>query len=435
MKAVDKSILAIALPAIVSNITVPVLGLVDVAIVGHFDDAAFIGAIAVGATMFNMLYWLFGFLRMGTAGLTAQAYGAEDRRSADNTLARALLVAVLGAALLIILARPLGTLLINFLDADDAVAPPARQYFLICIWGAPAVLGTYVLNGWFLGMHNTRLPMAIAIITDVVNILVSLSLVFGAGMRLEGVAAGTVTAQWLGFLTGFIVLLRRYTPSPGRLREILDSTAIKRLFSINADIFLRTLCLVAVTMWFTRAGASQGVIILAANALLMQLFMFFSYFSDGFGYAGEALAGAACGARDHSRLIEVTRALLRWGAGISIIFSLIYFIAGDTVLSLLTDDMPVVEAAREYLPWAVGIPLCGVMAFIFDGIYIGLTLTRRMLISIALSAVVFFGLYAALFPVMGNHGLWLAFIVYLLVRGVYLALMLRRDSRRISRQG
>lgn len=434
MKAVDKSILAIALPAIVSNITVPVLGLVDVAIVGHFDDAAFIGAIAVGATMFNMLYWLFGFLRMGTAGLTAQAYGAEDRRSADNTLARALLVAVLGAALLIILARPLGTLLINFLDADDAVAPPARQYFLICIWGAPAVLGTYVLNGWFLGMHNTRLPMAIAIITDVVNILVSLSLVFGAGMRLEGVAAGTVTAQWLGFLTGFIVLLRRYGPSPGRLREILDSTAIKRLFSINADIFLRTLCLVAVTMWFTRAGASQGVIILAANALLMQLFMFFSYFSDGFGYAGEALAGADCGARDHSRLIEVTRALLRWGAGTSIVFSMIYFIAGDTVLSLLTDDMPVIEASREYLPWAVGIPLCGVMAFIFDGIYIGLTLTRRMLISIALSAVIFFGLYAALFPVMGNHGLWLAFIVYLLVRGIYLALMLRRDSRRISRQ-
>ncbi|MDE6288550.1 MAG: MATE family efflux transporter [Muribaculaceae bacterium] len=435
MKAVDKSILAIALPAIVSNITVPVLGLVDVAIVGHFDDAAFIGAIAVGATMFNMLYWLFGFLRMGTAGLTAQAYGAQNRHSGDATLARALLIAAFGAALLIILAGPLGTVLINFLDADDAVTPPARRYFLICIWGAPAVLGTYVLNGWFLGMHNTRLPMIIAIITDVVNIIVSISLVFGAGMRLEGVAAGTVTAQWIGFITGLTVLLRRYRPGLASLHIILDSKAIKRLFSINVDIFLRTLCLVAVTMWFTRAGASQGVIILAANALLMQLFMFFSYFSDGFGYAGEALAGAAYGARDHSRLVEVTRALLRWGAGISIAFSLIYFIAGDTVLTLLTDDIPVINAAREYLPWAVGIPLCGVMAFIYDGIYIGLTLTRRMLMSIVLSAVIFFGLYAALFPVMGNHGLWLAFIVYLLVRGIYLALMLHRDSGRLSQQG
>ncbi len=434
MKTVDKSILAIALPAIVSNITVPVLGLVDVAIVGHFDDAAFIGAIAVGATMFNMLYWLFGFLRMGTAGLTAQAYGADDRRSADNALARALLVAVIGAALLIILARPLGTLLINFLDADDAVAPPARRYFLICIWGAPAVLGTYVLNGWFLGMHNTRLPMAIAIITDVVNILVSLTLVFVAGMRLEGVATGTVTAQWIGFITGFIVLLKRFKPARAEMREILDRKAIKRLFSINIDIFLRTLCLVAVTMWFTRAGASQGVIILAANALLMQLFMFFSYFSDGFGYAGEALAGAAYGARDREALSEVTRALLRWGAFISVVFSLTYFVAGDAVLSLLTDEREVIDASREYLPWAVGIPLCGVMAFIYDGIYIGLTLTRRMLMSIVLSAIVFFGLYAVLFPVMGNHGLWLAFIAYLLVRGVYLALMLRRDARRISQQ-
>lgn len=425
MRPVDRSILAIALPAIVSNITVPVLGLVDVAIVGHFGAAAFIGAIAVGSTLFNMLYWLLGFLRMATAGLTAQAFGAADRRASDATLWRSLVIAAVFAVLLIALSTPLGRVILDFLDADEAVRPLAERYFSICIWGAPAVLATYVFNGWSLGMQNTRLPMVVAITTNVVNIVLSLTFVYGAGMQLEGVALGTMLSQWIGAVIFATCITLRYKLQRVARNQLFDATALRRLFSINTDIFLRTLCLVAVTVWFTRAGAGQGVAILAANALLMQLFMFFSYFSDGFAYAGEALAGKAHGAADCEGLRQTVKALLQWGAGIALAFTIIYYIGGEVILRLLTDEPGVVATAREYLPWAVAVPACGILAFIYDGIFIGLTATRRMLVSIAVSAAVFFGVYALAFSALGNHGLWLAFDVYLLLRGLWLALALR----------
>lgn len=421
MRPVDSKILAIALPAIVSNITVPVLGLVDVAIVGHFGAAAFIGAIAVGATLFNMLYWLLGFLRMATAGLTAQAFGAADRRAADATLWRSLIIAIVAALLLIALSSALGRAILDFLDADEAVRPLAERYFSICIWGAPAVLATYVLNGWSLGMQNTRLPMVVAITTNVVNIVLSLVFVYCADMRLEGVALGTMLSQWVGVAIFATCIISRYNPRPVSRAMLLDVAALRRLFSINTDIFLRTLCLVAVTVWFTRAGAGQSVAILAANALLMQLFMFFSYFSDGFAYAGEALAGKAHGAADSDGLRQIVKALLQWGTGIAVAFTIIYYVGGEFILRLLTDEPGVVATALEYLPWAVAVPACGILAFIYDGIFIGLTATRRMLASIAVSAGVFFGVYALAFPLMANHGLWLAFDAYLLLRGLWLA--------------
>lgn len=421
MRPVDSKILAIALPAIVSNITVPVLGLVDVAIVGHFGAAAFIGAIAVGATLFNMLYWLLGFLRMATAGLTAQAFGAADRRAADATLWRSLIIAIVAALLLIALSSALGRAILDFLDADEAVRPLAERYFSICIWGAPAVLATYVLNGWSLGMQNTRLPMVVAITTNVVNIVLSLVFVYCADMRLEGVALGTMLSQWVGVAIFATCIISHYNPRPVSRAMLLDVAALRRLFSINTDIFLRTLCLVAVTVWFTRAGAGQSVAILAANALLMQLFMFFSYFSDGFAYAGEALAGKAHGAADSDGLRQIVKALLQWGIGIAVVFTIIYYLGGGVILRLLTDEPGVVATALEYLPWAVAVPACGILAFIYDGIFIGLTATRRMLASIAVSAGVFFGVYALAFPLMANHGLWLAFDAYLLLRGLWLA--------------
>ncbi len=421
MRPVDSKILAIAIPAIVSNITVPVLGLVDVAIVGHFGAAAFIGAIAVGATLFNMLYWLLGFLRMATAGLTAQAFGAADRRAADATLWRSLIIAIVAALLLIALSSALGRAILDFLDADEAVRPLAERYFSICIWGAPAVLATYVLNGWSLGMQNTRLPMVVAITTNVVNIVLSLVFVYCADMRLEGVALGTMLSQWVGVAIFATCIISHYNPRPVSRAMLLDVAALRRLFSINTDIFLRTLCLVAVTVWFTRAGAGQSVAILAANALLMQLFMFFSYFSDGFAYAGEALAGKAHGAADSDGLRQIVKALLQWGIGIAVVFTIIYYLGGGVILRLLTDEPGVVATALEYLPWAVAVPACGILAFIYDGIFIGLTATRRMLASIAVSAGVFFGVYALAFPFMANHGLWLAFDAYLLLRGLWLA--------------
>lgn len=415
-ESLNRSILRLALPAIAANITTPVLGLVDVAITGHFGAAAFIGAIAVGSTVFNLLYWLFGFLRMGTAGLTAQAYGAADRSAQGATLWRSLLIALAAGAFIVAVSHPVCSAILDFMDCDADTRVPAMRYVTILVWGAPAVLGLYTLNGWWLGMQDTRIPLYISIGINVANIALSVGLVYGAGWRIEGVATGTLAAQWLGFVAGLLVTRRHFRPLRPTLREMIRRRDLRRLFGINADIFLRTLCLVAVTVWFTRAGSTQGVTVLAANALLMQFFMFFSYFTDGFAFAGEALAGRFHGAADAQGLRRVVRALLRWGAVIALGFTIVYFLGGETILGLLTDQESVRKLASEYLPWAVGVPLCGTVAFIYDGIFVGLTRTRRMLAAMFAATAVYFGAYALLYPLLGNHGLWLAFILYLAVR-------------------
>ena len=408
-----------------SNITTPVLGLVDVAIVGHIGAAAYIGAVAVGTTMFNMLYWLFSFLRMGTAGLTAQAFGADNFQESCATLWRSLLLAASFTLAMLVLAKPICDLSLHLLDAQTDVEPLARLYFLTGILGAPAVLAMYALNGWFLGMQNTRIPMYIALLTNIVNIAVSATLVFIFGMKIEGVALGTITAQWVGLLAALAILWFKFKPMRTSLRELIDRSAFSRLFKINFDIFLRTLCLVAVTVWFTRAGASQSTEILAANAILLQLFMLFSYFSDGYAFAGEALAGKFHGSGDRNRLRQVVRKLLRRGTEIAVIFTLIYLLGGKYIIKILTDDPIVIVTAENYLLWAVAIPACGILAFIYDGIYVGLTRTRQMLFSIAVATATYFILWLLLSPTIANHALWLAFLSYLLIRGIYLHFALK----------
>ncbi len=428
-EGINKAILRITLPAIVSNITTPVLGLVDVAIAGHIGAASYIGAIAVGGTMFNMLYWLFAFLRMGTAGLTSQAYGASDAVAQSANLRRSLAISAVLGVVLVVISPLLAVPLLGFIGADPHTAPLAMRYFNICVWGAPAVLGMYVLNGWWLGMQDTRTPMWVSLGINLTNIAVSLWLVFGLGWRIEGVATGTLTAQWAGFVAGLAVTAYRFRPVRVSAVTLWQWQAFRRLFSVNADIFLRTLCLVGVTVWFTRSGASQGAVVLAANALLMQFVRLFSYFSDGFAFAGEALAGRFYGAGDNDGLHRAVSSILRWGWGIAVVFTVVYFVGGGLGIDLLTDDVCVVEAAREYLPWAVGVPLCGVMAFVYDGVFIGLTRTRKMLAAMAVATAAYFGVYFAACPIMGNHGLWLAFIVYLAVRSVVMHLLrLRRRS-------
>lgn len=416
MRPLNREILAIALPAIASNITTPLLGLADAAITGHIGSAVYLGAIAVGGTMFNMLYWVLGFLRMGSGGLTAQAYGRDDGHAQAVVLWRGLLLAAVLGTALIALSGNAGAAALRFLDADGATASLAQRYFSIAVWGAPAVLGSYVLSGWFLGMQNARAPMWVALWTNVVNIAVSLALVVGAGWKIEGVATGTFTAQWTGLVIG-LLLMRRYRPRRVGIRKLLQGGGLRRYFSVNADIFLRTLCLVAVTVWFTRSGAAAGVTTLAANALLMQLFMLFSYFMDGFAYAGEALGGRFHGAGDNASLHRLVGTLLRWGAWLAAAFAVVYFFCGGPLLRLLTDRPEVVAEGMLYLPWAALVPLAGVWAFVWDGVFIGLTRTRAMLASMAVAMLVFF---AAWFVsrALGNHGLWLAFCLYLLVRGL-----------------
>ena len=419
----DRQILLIALPSIVSNITVPLLGMIDVAIVGHMGSPVYIGAVAVGSMIFNLVYWLFGFLRMGSSGLTSQAFGRRDLTEVARILARSMTMAFAIAFLLIVLQMPMKWASFALIGPTADVAPFASAYFNIVIWGAPAVLGLFSLSGWFIGMQNTRFPMFISIMQNVVNILTSLILVYGFSMKIEGVALGTVIAQYAGFIVSLGLLVRFY----GRLfrgkRKVAPGLSKNSFLSINRDIFLRTLCLVAVNLYFTSAGARQGAVILSVNTVLMQLYLFFSYFMDGFAYAGEALGGKAYGARNATAFHETLRRLWMWTLMVTITYTLLYIIGGRWIVCLLTDEPQVIEAAGDYLWWSWLIPAAGCAAFIWDGVFIGLTATRGMLISSFLSAVAFFAVchIPLILPsstLHNNHFLWLAMIVYLAMRGI-----------------
>ena len=414
----DRQILQIALPSIVSNITVPLLGLVDVAIVGHMGSAAFIGAVAVGSMIFNLVYWLFGFLRMGTSGMTSQALGRRDLTEVASLLARSLSMALGIALLFIVLQAPMKWAAFALIGPTADVAPYASAYFDIVIWGAPASLALFSLMGWFIGMQNTRFPMFISIMQNVVNILASLTLVYGFGMKIEGVALGTVIAQYIGFIVALGLLVHHY----GRLFRYFQKQRIfrniRQFLHVNRDIFLRTLCLVAVNLFFTSAGARQGAVILSVNTVMMQLYLFFSYFMDGFAYAGEALGGKAYGAKNATAFHETLHRLWMWTLLVTTAYTLLYICCGGWIISVLTDEPQVVEASQAYLWWVWLIPATGCVAFIWDGIFIGVTATRGMLVSSCLSALLFFGVYEITRDAIGNHGLWLAMILYLLMRGI-----------------
>lgn len=429
MNTHDQQILHIALPAIISNITVPLLGMVDMAIVGHIGDATYLGAIAVGSMLFNVVYWLFGFLRMGTGGLTSQAYGSEDRVEQKRILFRSLAIAALVGLLFILLQIPIRNLAFHLLGATQEVRLLASRYYAICVWGAPAVLGLYSMTGWFLGMQNSRFPMFVSILQNVVNILCSLLFVFGLRMKIEGVAWGTLIAQYVGFFMALLLFMSRYKAHRTEqvsLKELFRWEAMKRFFVVNRDIFLRTLCLVAVTLYFTSVGARQGDLVLAVNALLMQFFTFYSYFMDGFAYAGEAVCGRYLGARQRSDFYTTIRRLFLWGGGLMFLFTLLYAGAGTSFVNLLTDDAQVLAEATVYLPWIAFIPLTGMAAFLLDGVYIGATATRPMLLSMLVATVLFFSIYLLFSPIISNHALWLAFLIYLSARGGLLALYLPR---------
>ena len=437
----DRQILQIALPSIVSNITVPLLGMIDVAIVGHMGSPVYIGAVAVGSMIFNLVYWLFGFLRMGSSGLTAQALGRRDLTEVTRLLVRSVSIALGIALLLIILQVPLKWLMFWLIGPTPDVVPFAAAYFNIVIWGAPASLALFCLMGWYIGMQNTRFPMVIGIMQNVVNILASLTLVYGFGMKIEGVALGTVIAQYAGLLMAMGLLVRYYgkifrgkwrVESGKRIlcgRQISFLLPLSSFLKINRDIFLRTLCLVAVNLFFTSAGARQGAVILSVNTVLIQLYLFFSYFMDGFAYAGEALGGKAYGAHNVIAFQDTLRRLWMWMLIVTVVYTLLYMIGGPWIVALLTDEPQVREAAREYLWWAWLIPAAGCVAFIWDGIFIGITATRGMLVSSFCSALIFFAVYLLSVEAIGNHGLWLAQIVYLAMRGLLQTIWYRKVIR------
>lgn len=431
----DKEILHLAIPSIVSNITVPLLGLVDLAIAGHLGSARYIAAISVGSMIFNVIYWLMGFLRMGTSGMTGQAYGARDARGIHMLLRRSLTMSLLIAAAFLVLQVPLREAALDLIHPSQAVWPLAAAYFNFVIWGAPAMLSLYSLNGWYIGMQDTRVPMFVAIFQNVVNIVASLLFVFVFGMKVEGIALGTLVAQWSGVLLS-VVLLRAKLKKMKMMATVAGSKRYSwaTFFRTDRDIFLRTLCLVAVNLAFTSAGARQGDLMLAVNTLLMTFYTLFSYVMDGFAFAGEALGGKYFGARDYAGLDRVIRRLLiRWGLSLAILFTAAYVLGGAFLLRLLTNDAQVVAAACPYAYWTWLIPLAGFAAFVYDGIFIGLTATRGMLVSSFTASVVFFGFIGVAIlgpffhthPLLVNHVLWLAFIAYLAMRGVMQYFLLR----------
>lgn len=431
----DHQILRLAVPSIVSNVTVPLLSLVDLTIAGHFGAASYIGAIAVGSMMLNMIYWIFGFLRMGTSGLTSQAYGRQRTDEMGQSFFRAVTVAAGFALCLIVLQQPILFLSHYLIDATPEVWRMAGLYFHILIWGAPAMLGLYCINGWLVGMQNSRYTMVVALVQNLLNIGLSLFFVCVLGWKIEGCAAGTLLAQYVGLGLGLYFCRHHFRPCL-QLKFWRSSFArpdMRRFFGVNRDIFLRTLCLVAVTTCFTAGGAAGGEVVLAVNALLMQLFMLFSYVMDGFAYTGEALGGRYFGAADEGAFRAVVRRLFGWGVVLAVLFTLIYSVGGSAFLRLLTNDMTVVGAAATYFPWAVAIPLVSFSAFLLDGIYVGTTSTRPMLVAMVGAMIGFFVVELGLRPWFHNHALWAGFLLYLGLRGGIEALYYRKVAGQIAR--
>ncbi|MBP3775111.1 MAG: MATE family efflux transporter [Bacteroidaceae bacterium] len=433
-KSLHASILRIALPAIVSNVTVPLLGIIDTAIVGHLGKASYIGAIAVGSLIFSIIYWLFGFLRAATSGLTSQALGQHAPESIRIHFLRSAMMALAISATLLLLQSPIAWAAFRLLDASAEVEHWARTYFHIAIWGAPAVMLTKTYTGWFIGMQNTRIPMQVAIVQNIVNIPVSIFFVFCLHWNVAGVALGTVIAQYTGMAMSAVLKRRTYPQHSGwtKWKTLSDLKAIRHFLGINRDIFLRTVCIIAVTAYFTAASARQDDLTLAANTLLLQLFYIFSYIMDGFANAGEALSGKFCGARQLLRLDKSVRLLILWGWGLAMGCTAAYAVVGYPFLTLLTDEQNVLMTSQQYFPWVLAIPIVSFAAFLWDGIFIGLTATRSMLVSMFIATMVFFISWFCTSHYLHNHGLWMSFILYLAVRSVTQTLQYRHMHRSMA---
>ncbi|WP_072823359.1 MATE family efflux transporter [Modicisalibacter ilicicola] len=415
----------LAWPIILSNITVPLLGLVDTAVVGHLPESRYLAGVTLGATLFSFLYWGFGFLRMGTTGLTSQAVGREDDGAIRNLLGQALIMATIIGILLILLSTPLITLGLWLLDGSEQATRLAREYAGIRILSAPAVLANYAILGWFLGQQNSRVTLLIMVVTNSVNIVLDLLFVVGLGMTSDGVAWATVIADYTALVLGLGLVVRQLRLLQGNfLRDrLVKLAAYGELIQVNAHLFVRTLGLLFAMAFFTSRGASQGDVILAANAVLLQFIMLTSYGLDGFAHAAEALIGRAFGRRAwnefHDFVGAATRFSLLTAGGAMLAFAL----AGNLLIALLTDLEPVRETAAEYLPWMIAMPALAVWSYLLDGVFIGATATREMRNSIFVGLAVYLPLWwltQHLGSGLGNHGLWLAFTGFTLVRSLTL---------------
>ncbi|NIC07121.1 MATE family efflux transporter [Billgrantia bachuensis] len=421
-----RRIWTLAWPIILSNVTVPLLGLVDTAVVGHLPDSRYLAGVTLGATLFSFLYWGFGFLRMGTTGLTSQAVGRESDSEVRNLLGQSLLLAMGIGALLILFSNPLISLGLWLLDGSEVATRLAAEYAQIRILSAPAVLANYAILGWFLGQQNSRVTLAILVLTNSVNIALDLLFVVGLGMTSDGVAWATVIADYTALAFGAWLVARQLKLLQGRfLRErLFRLRAYGELFQVNANLFLRTLGLLFAMAFFTSRGAAQGDTILAANAVLMQFIMLISYALDGFAHAAEATTGRAVGRQRWEEFGSAVRAAAGFSLTTAAIAALAFALGGHHLIALLTGLPEVRETAGDYLPWMVAMPLIAVWSYLFDGVFIGATAIREMRNSIFIALAAYLPIWwltrALAAPGYENHALWLAFLSFTVVRSLVL---------------
>lgn len=451
MDILHKEILRLAVPSILANITVPLVGIVGIAVAGHLDGDApvLIGGMSVGSLLFDMLYWNFSFLRIGTGGMTAQAYGRGDMKAAAGTLVRAVGVSMAIALACILIQWVFVDFVFLFVKCSPEVRVLAENYFHIRIWAAPATLTLMALKGWFIGMQDSISPMVTDLIVNVVNIVGSICLSMGVafagfrGIGFNGIAAGTVMAQYSGLIFAVSVILLKY-----RREVFADFTAedtgkvfmdsqMKRFFSLNADLFLRSLCIMGIYAGITVISARYGDMMLAVSSILVQLMMVFSYFTDGFAYAGEAMTGKFIGRKDIDAVRSTVKGVFIWSMGVAAVFMALYGICGRQMLYALTSDHDVVSSAMEFIPWLIPMPLVGCAAFTWDGIYVGATASRPIRNSCIWAVSGFFIVWFVMHGIMktaiaGNpaiavHILMAAFLVHLIIRMTYETALYKRS--------
>lgn len=423
-KLSHRRVLRIALPIVLSNATVPILGAVDTGVVGQLGQAAPIGAVGLGAIILASLYWAFGFLRMGTSGLVAQAQGAGDLPEVAASLSRALLIAMAAGLGLIVLQLPLFAAAMRLAPASPDVEAMARGYLAIRIWGAPATIGLYALTGWLIALERTRGVLVLQLWMNGLNIGLDLWFVLGLGWGVEGVATATLIAEWTGLGLGLGLWLARSAFAGGYWRDaarVFHRARVALMARVNADIMLRSVLLQASFTTFLFLGAGQGDVTLAANQVLLQFLEITAYALDGFAFAAEALVGQAVGARARQGVRRAAALTSQWGAGGAVVLSLTFWIAGPAIIDLMSTASEVRQTARVFLPWIAAAPLIGIASWMFDGIFIGATLTREMRNAMLASVAVYIAALMLLVPVFGNHGLWAALMVLNATRGVTMA--------------
>jgi MATE family multidrug resistance protein len=410
----------IAAPMILSNVSVPLLGMVDTGVTGHLESSVYLGAVAIGSTIFTFLYFGMNFLRMGTTGIAAQKYGAEDYDGLRVSLGQALIVSFTIAVIILLLQSPVAKIAMVLLGGDAETQKHAATYFFVRVWSAPGTLANFALIGWFLGMQNARVPLAIFLTINITNIVLDLVFVIGLGMRVEGVALASVIAEYAGLLVGGALAISTLRKHPGHwpVARLINLHAYRAFFSVNANLFIRTMALMFTFAFVTAQGARLGPAILAANAVLMNFQNLTSLGLDGIAHAAEAMVGKAVGQKDRASLEHTVKLTLKWSLIFSVGFALVYLLAGGLIVRILTDLSDVRQTAMTYLPWLIASPLISVWCFLYDGVYVGMTRAREMRNIMVFSTIAIFLPLWFLTQSFGNHGLWFAFMAFMASRGI-----------------